>query len=154
SVLETARLRDYLAAYVPLASGALASGAGRDGNHLGETLVRGIGRVGLGVAGAGTVWAAVARERTLVPLGAFLALYLVVLVQTPLALARYALPVAGPLAVFAAYGLAKALPPAARIAAVTGLVAVGLPSCLDYVRVLAQEDTRVEAARLLTAERA
>ena len=151
SILETARLARYLTVYVRVQGQVLAAAAGPDGNRLLETLGRGIGWTGLAFAAAGLAVVLRVRPRPLVPLLAFVALYGVVLVSAPFALSRYTLPIAGPLAVLAACALAR-VPLAARAAAVAGLVALGLPDCVRYVRLLAIEDTRVEAARLVEAE--
>jgi hypothetical protein len=150
SVLETARLYAYVAAYIPIQGGVLATAAGAAGNRLAETLGRSFGWAGLATGAVGLALAVGARDRAFAPLLAFVALYAVVLLRTPLALARYALPIAGPLAVLAAYGLSR-VPLLARMVVVAGLVGLGLPGCVRYVRLLAVEDTRVEAARLVRA---
>jgi hypothetical protein len=153
SVLETARLASYLAVYIRVQGQVLAAAAGPDGNRLLETLGRAVGWSGLAFAAAGLVLVLRARPRPLVPLLGFGALYGLVLVRAPFALDRYALPIAGPLAILAGCTLAR-MPPVARAAAVAGLVALGLPDCVGFVRLLAVEDTRVEAARWIDAARA
>jgi hypothetical protein len=89
------------------------------------------------------------RERALAPLLAFGVLYGWVVWRSPLVFNRYALPLAGPAAVLAAYGLHHAMSFRARVAVATLLVAIGLPACLAYDHLIAQEDTRVESARWL-----
>ena len=150
-VFETARMLAYLQIYIPMQAKVLATTAGDGGNRLVETATRGIGWAGLAVAAAGFVTAARTRERALVPLLTFVMLYGAILLSTPLALGRYVLPMTGPLAVLAAYALSR-LPPLARVVTVAGMVALGLPECLQYVRLLGREDTRIEAARLIAAE--
>jgi hypothetical protein len=113
-----------------------------------ETLVRCFGWASLVTGACGLALAVAARDRAFTPLFAFVGLYAVVLLRTPLALSRYALPIAGPLAVLAAYGLSRG-PSVARVVVVAGLVGLGLPGCLRYVHLLGIEDTRVEAARLV-----
>jgi len=151
SVLETARLMAYLAIYIPVQSTVLGHAAGNGGNRLFETLGSGIGWSGVAVALAGATVAALERRRVLVPTLAFVAAYGLILVRSPLVMLRYALPIAGPLAILAAYALAR-LPATARVAATLALVALGLPGSVAYVRLLAVEDTRTEAARLVEAE--
>jgi dolichyl-phosphate-mannose-protein mannosyltransferase len=111
-------------------------------------------RNGLGVplgacALLGIAIAARRRERPLAPLVGFAAAYGVVTWRYPIALNRYALPLAPAAAVLGAYGLHRTLPFRWRAAAVAVLVAVGLPACVEYVTLLAREDTRVASARWL-----
>ena len=150
-LIDHVRWRTYLAGFIPLQKEILTVAAGSHGNQLIENASRGIGWIGLALAGAGLVTAAIARERALVPLLAFVVLYGVVLVTTPLAQARYILPIAAPLAVLAALAVSRLPAPVGAIVAAF-VVGVGLPSCVDHVRLLAVEDTRVEAARLVQAE--
>lgn len=150
-VLETARMRAYLAVYIPTQHAVLSNAAGGGGNRLVETLSSGVGWPGLVTACAGLVLAAIARERTLAPLIAFVAAYGVILLRSPLVLLRYALPIVGPLAVLAAYALARMRRPARRVTTLV-LIALGLPGNVAYVRLLAREDTRTEAAQLVEAE--
>jgi hypothetical protein len=97
------------------------------------------------------VAAIAARERVLVPVLTFVALYALVLATTPLALTRYILPIAGTLAVLIGFGLSR-LPAPVGISVAAFVVGVGVPSCVQYVRLIAVEDTRVEAARLVRTE--
>ncbi len=150
-VVDHARWYAYVSAYIPLQKQVLATAAGTVGNHLMENASHGIGWVGLALAAAGLPVALTARNRALVPLIVFPALYALVLWTTPLALDRYILPIAGPLAVLAALALSR-LPPALGVALAAFVVGIGLPSCVQYVRLLAIEDTRVEAAKLVRAE--
>jgi hypothetical protein len=150
-VIDHDRWRAYLAAYVPLQHAVLTTAAGGGGNRLLENALHGIGWVGLGLAAAALAVTVRARERALVPLLGFVGLYATVLVTTPLALTRYILPIAGPLAVVVAFGLAG-VPRRLAAVAVAVLVVLNLPACVRYVRLLAIEDTRVEAARLVEAE--
>jgi hypothetical protein len=92
------------------------------------------------------------RERALVPvLGPAVLLCASALGATFL-MNRYALPLLLPCAVFAAYGLHWSLRSTPlRAAVVALLVAMALPSCISYLRLLAVEDTRVAAARWLAA---
>jgi hypothetical protein len=150
-VIEHGRWRAYFADYIPLQHRILTSYAGAGGNRLVENVLLGIGWIGLGLAGLGVVVSATARERLLVPVLAFVALYGVVLVTTPLALVRYVLPVAGPVAVLVAFGLSR-LPRPVAIVLTLSAIAVGAPACIRYVRFLGIEDTRVEAARVMEEE--
>jgi 4-amino-4-deoxy-L-arabinose transferase-like glycosyltransferase len=150
-VIDHARWRDYLAGYIPLQKQILTVAGGPEGNHLLENLSRGIGWIGIALASVGFAVAATARERALVPVLTFVVLYGLVLVTTPLALTRYILPIAGSLAVLVAFGLSR-LPAPLGVTVAAFVVGVGLPSCVQYVRLLAVEDTRVEAARLVEAE--
>jgi hypothetical protein len=150
-VIDHVRWRTYLSGYIPLQNQILTVAAGPGGNHLLENALHGIGWIGLTLAGAGFAVAATSRERALVPLLTFVGLYGLVLVTTPLALTRYILPIAGSLAVLVAIGLSRLPAPAGLIVAAF-VVGVGLPACVEHVRLLAVEDTRVEAARVVTAE--
>ena len=150
-VIDQVRWRTYLAGYIPLQNHILTVAAGPAGNHLLENFLHGIGWIGLGLAGAGFVVAATARRRALAPVLTFVVLYGVVLLTTPLALTRYILPIAGSLAVLIAVGLSR-LPAPVGVIVAAFVVGVGLPACVEHVRLLAVEDTRVEAARLVTAE--
>jgi hypothetical protein len=140
-----------MAGYVPLQHLILTTAAGGGGNHLVENLSRGVGWLGLGLAGVGLVAAARIRSRLLLPVATFGVLYAVVLLTTPLALARYILPMTGPLAVLVALAASRMPAPLGIVIATVAIVS-GLPDCVRYVRFLAVEDTRVEAARLVQQE--
>jgi len=116
---------------------------------LGDVLRNGLGLPLLGVALWGALAALRRRELALFPLLGFTAAYGVVAWQNPLALNRYALPLAPAAAVLAAYGLHRLAPPLLRVATFAALIAFGLPSSLDYVSLIAREDTRVASARWL-----
>jgi Dolichyl-phosphate-mannose-protein mannosyltransferase len=115
----------------------------------GQVLRNGLGLALLAAAVLGALAVVWRKERALVPLVCFTALYGWIVWRSPLVFNRYALPIAAPGAVLAAYGLHRGLPFWPRVAAVVALVAVGLPSCLAYDHLLAQEDTRVSSARWL-----
>jgi len=91
------------------------------------------------------------RARPLYPLAAFTWLYAYIVWRSPLPINRYTLPLAAPVAVLAAYGLHQIRPLPLRLSAAAVLVALGLPACIAYDRLLAREDTRVTAARWLRA---
>jgi hypothetical protein len=150
-VIDHVRWRDYLTGYIPLQKQILTVAGGPEGNHLLENLSHGIGWIGIALASVGFVVAATARDRALVPVLTFVGLYGLVLVTTPLALTRYILPIAGSLAVLVGVGLSR-LPAPLGLTVAAFVVGVGLPSCVEYVRLLGAEDTRVEAARIVEAE--
>lgn len=150
-VIDHARWRTYMAGYIPLQHRILSDAAGSTGNHLLRNASLAIGGIGLALAGAGLAVALAMRERALVPVLVFVALYGIVLAATPLAQARYILPIAGPLAVLVALALAR-LPAPLGVVAAAFVVGIGLPSCIQCDRLLATEDTRVEAAALVRAE--
>jgi hypothetical protein len=114
-----------------------------------DVLWNGLGIPLLLAAALGIVMALVRRERALMPLLLFVAIYGWLIHDTALGFNRYALPLAAPVAVLAAYGLHHAVGFRLRIAAIAALVAVGLPWCVAYDRLIAREDTRVAAGRWL-----
>jgi 4-amino-4-deoxy-L-arabinose transferase-like glycosyltransferase len=151
-VVDHLRWWTYLVATIPLLNQAHTHYAGPDGNRLLENLLRGVGWIGLGLAGAGVVAVATrVRERSLLPILTFGALYAVVLLTAPLAVSRYILPITAPLALLVVLALSQ-LPGSVATILSTIAVVVGLPACIQYVRLLAIEDTRIEAARLVEQE--
>ena len=116
-----------------------------------DVLRNGLGLPLLAVAAAGAAMMIRRRERALVPLLAFAAVYGALAWQNPLPLNRYALPLAPPVALLAACGLHWALPTRLRVVAAAALVALGLSSSLQYLSLIGREDTRVAAARWLRA---
>jgi hypothetical protein len=129
--------------------GRVVSRQGGPAYGFGEVLRNGLGIALLAGALLGALAVVWRRERALVPLLCFTALYGWIVWRSPIPLNRYSLPLAAPVAVLAAYGLHRALPFWPRLVAVAALIAIGLPSCLAYDHLLAQEDTRVASARWL-----
>jgi len=130
----------------------LARQVGRQGGPaygFGSVVRNGLGIPLAAVALVGAATAIARRERALVPLLFFTAVYGWIVWRSPLVFNRYALPLAPPLAVLAAYALHRWTPFGVRVVAVAALVAVGLPTCLAYDSLLAREDTRVASARWL-----
>ena len=152
-LIDHARWRAYMETYIPLQHRILTGYAGSGGNQLLVNFGLGMGWIGLALAGMAFVVTAVAHERVLVPVLAFVVLYGAVLANSPLAIIRYLLPITGPLAVLIGFALSRLPRPVAAIVTVA-LVGIGLPACIEHIRFLAIEDTRVEAARLVEAERA
>ena len=116
-----------------------------------DVLRNGLGLPLLAAAAVGAAMAILRRERALVPLLSFAAVYGALAWQNPLPLNRYALPLAPSVAVLAACGLRWALADGLRAGVAAALVALGLSSCLPYLSLIAREDTRVTAARWLQA---
>ena len=115
----------------------------------GSVMRNGLGIPLAAVALVGAATAVARRERALVPLLFFTAVYGWIVWRSPLVFNRYALPLAPPLAVLAAYALHRWTPFGVRVVAVAALVAIALPTCLAYDSLLAREDTRVASARWL-----
>jgi hypothetical protein len=116
-----------------------------------DVLRNGLGVAFVGAAVVGAIMACVRRERAVLPLVVFALGYAVVISRYPVALNRYALPFAPVGAVLVAYALHRGLPLPWRAIAAVGLIAIGLPSTVAYVALLAKEDTRVASARWLRA---
>src|SRR5581483_2029246 len=91
------------------------------------------------------------RERALLPVIAFAAIYAAIVARSNLVYNRYALPLAPCLAVLAAYALGAVPRAGARAAIAVLVVALQLRPTLAYLRLLAVEDTRVAAAAWLRA---
>lgn len=117
----------------------------------GDVLQNGLGICLVATALVGLLAAVARRVRPLLPLAAFTLIYACVVWRSPIIINRYTLPLAAPAAVLAAYALHSISRVPLRLAAVALLLALGLPSCLAYDRLLAREDTRVAAARWLQA---
>src|SRR5262249_46572507 len=104
----------------------------------------------LALAGLGAALVAWRRERAVVPLLAFVALYAAIVGRSHLVLNRYALPLLPAIAFLAAHAL-RAIRPTALALAIAGLAIVTqLAPTASYLRLLATEDTRVAAATWLT----
>ncbi len=116
-----------------------------------ELLTRGLGVPLPALAALGAGAALARRDRLVFPLVAFVAGYGLVIYLMPLRLNRYALPLAAPLAILAAYTLHHSLPFALRSMVALAIVAVGLAGVADHLRLLATEDTRVATARWIRA---
>lgn len=145
-VLDPVRLWHDLRALGPRQLDILRQYAPPEGHGVVAALRLGFGTLATLVAAAGFGVACLGRERrVIVPLLAFTIAYGAVLVRTPLVLNRYAVPLAPPLAVFAACAIG-ALPRALGAALTLAIVGLALPSSLEHVRLLATEDTRVAAA--------
>jgi hypothetical protein len=115
---------------------------------LGAVLRNGLGVPLLGAALLGALAAVRHRERALVPLLVFIAVYGWIAWRSPLIFNRYALPLAPPVAALAAYGLHRWAPFPIRVGCVAALVVVGLPPASPSLAD-AREDTRVASARWL-----
>jgi hypothetical protein len=151
-ILDPVRLVHDLRLLGPRQVWILQQAAAEHGAHgLGAALALGFGATATAVAVVGMLIAVVRREWRLVPLGAFVVAYGIVLVGTPLVLNRYAVPLVAPLAVFAAYAIAALPSRGLRALTTAGLVALGLPVCVEHLRLLATEDTRVAAANWIAA---
>jgi hypothetical protein len=145
-VLDPLRLWRDLGALAPRQIEILQSHAPPEGHGVWAALRLGFGTLAIVVAMGGVVRACVRPERrVLLPLLAFTIAYTIVLVRTPLVLNRYAVPLAPPLAVFAACAIG-AVPRAVGAAATLAIVGLALPPSLEHLRLLATEDTRVAAA--------
>jgi hypothetical protein len=154
-VLDPRRLVHDLGQLGPRQVWILQQAAAEHGPHgLGAAMALGFGVVATAAAGVGMGLAIARRERRLVPVGAFVLAYGLVLIETPLVINRYAVPLAAPLAVFAAYAIAALPRRSLRVVAASALVALGLPATLQHLRLLATEDTRVEAARWIERHQA
>jgi hypothetical protein len=119
--------------------------------RFGDVLQNGLGICLVTTAAAGMLAVVTRRVRPLLPLATFSVIYACIVWRSPIIINRYALPLAAPTAVLAAYGLNRTQPLSLRLAGVGLLLALGLPSCLAYDRLLAREDSRVVAARWLRA---
>jgi hypothetical protein len=150
-VLEPVRVVGHVARLFEF-FGALRTVAAAQGGpryDMGDVLQNGLGMPLLAAALLGVGMALVRRERALMPLLLFVAIYGWLIHDAALGFNRYALPLAAPVAVLAAYGFHHALGVRLRMVAIATLVAVGLPWCVAYDRLIAHEDTRVAAARWL-----
>lgn len=150
-VLEPVRAARELQAFAAFQSDALARAAAGGGRRLGEALGWGVGEGFLACALAGAVAALARGTRVLWPAIALAVAALAVLASSPLALNRYALPLAAPAAVLAAYGLTCTRPRWIGYAVTALLVAGAVPGIASYLRLLAVEDTRVAAAGWLAS---
>jgi hypothetical protein len=145
-VLDPVRLFHELRGFAPRQLEILRSYAPPGGFGVVASLTLGFGWTAGLLAVGGMARAVRRRERLLVPLGAFTLAYGILLATTPLVLNRYSVPLAPPLAVFAAYAIA-ALPRVPAAIVTLALAGLALPSSLAHVRLLGIEDTRVGAAR-------
>jgi hypothetical protein len=153
-VLDPLRLWRDLSALAPRQIEILRQHAPHDGHGVIASLRLGFGTLATGIGVAGLVLACVRPERrALVPLVAFTLAYGAVLARTPLVLNRYAVPLAPPLAVLAAYAIGAVPRPLGAIATLA-IAGLALPSSIQHDRLLATEDTRVTAARWIERHRA
>jgi hypothetical protein len=150
-VLQPMRLWSELATFAGRHEFALRQFAA-EGNRLLAALRLGLGWPLLLLAIVGVAVALRRRMLVLLPLACFVVLYAAVLGRSPLVLNRYALPLAAPLAVFAAVGLLATGSLALRAAVLTIVVAGNVPELAAYLRLVTTEDTRVAAARWIVTE--
>ena len=148
-VTEPARVWSSLGWLATEHSRMLRINAGESGARFGEALRWGLGTPLLAAAAAGLVVTLRRDVRAVAPVLVFVAGYAGELATSPLVLNRYALPLAPPLAVLAATGVAAAPRRGLRLALGVALLALALPRTAAYLRLIAVEDTRAAAARWL-----